>query len=153
MSKTRKVFLFVVLPLLVIFAVAVAVATRLTSTDSGSEAVSDPTADSWEQRIANALQPKDCTVIPKSKLDSSYYQGSLIDTHFHISTIPDATPGTNEDWRKEKFYTSPGINYTMSDYACLLSQDGTSGKVFAFFPVYPNIEWQSLKLVKQTIQK
>ena len=41
----------------------------------------------------------------------------------------------------------------MGDYVCLLKNDGTSGKVFAFFPVYPNIEWQALKLVKKTMEK
>ena len=107
----------------------------------------------WNQRIESALVPTDCPNNPKPKLDSSYYQGPLIDTHFHISTIPDATPGGNEDWREEKFYTSPGVNMVMGDYVCLLKNDGTSGKVFAFFPVYPNIEWQSLKLVKKTMDK
>lgn len=107
----------------------------------------------WDKRIDDALAPSECKDLPKPVYDSSQYQGPLLDTHFHLTTIADADPGSNDDWKKEKFYTSPGVNMTFDDYACLLRNDGTNGKVFAFFPVYPNIERQSLKLVKKTMEK
>lgn len=113
----------------------------------------DPARAAWEKRIEDALKSAECPDMPRPRWDATSYQGPLIDTHFHISTIPDASPLGSEDWRAEKFYTSPGVNYTMSQYVCLLENDGTNGKVFAFFPVYPNIEWQSLKLVKQTMER
>jgi predicted TIM-barrel fold metal-dependent hydrolase len=124
-----------------------------TAVESVSENVKKQTGDSWEARIEAALKSFDCPDFSKPQWDSSQYQGPLIDTHFHISTIPDANPDGPEDWKEEKFYTSPGVNMAMSDYICTLKNDGTSGKVFAFFPVYPNIEWQSLKLVKRTMER
>ena len=45
-----------------------------------------------------------------------------------------------------------GKNVTMSDIACTLQQEGTA-KVFAFFPVFPHIDWQSLEVVRRTMQQ
>ncbi len=109
--------------------------------------------DPWEQRIADALRPADCKIALKEKLDAGVYQGPLFDTHFHIPSIPDAAPFGNKDYLEEKLWASTGVNITIPEFACMLKNDGTSGKVFAFFSIYPNIDWQALKVAKLTMEK
>ena len=107
----------------------------------------------WNQRIEAALAPSPCTPVPQVEIDESYYSGPLIDTHFHIPHLPDSAPGDEEgedDEEEDPVMPLLGKNVRMSDIACTLEQEGTV-KVFAFFPVFPEIPEQLLEVVSRTM--
>lgn len=108
--------------------------------------------ESWNQRIDAALAPTECRKVTGPRYGNSHYAGTLIDSHYHIPSIPDHAPdGRNPDFTKEvRPYL--GGNIKIGDITCTLEQENTS-KVFAFFPVYPEIDWQSLEVVKRTMEQ
>jgi len=109
-----------------------------------------PKSEFWETRIANALLPTTCAKAVFPKFGDLYYEGTLIDTHFHIPTIPDSPPGLESEDEKTRPYL--GLNFKIADIVCLQEQENIS-KVFAFFPVYPGMDQQHVEVVKQTMEK
>jgi len=109
-----------------------------------------PTGSFWETRINNVFLPTNCAKTTFPKFGDTYYEGSLIDTHFHIPSIPDSPPGLKSDDDKIRPYL--GLNVKMGDIVCLQEQENIS-KVFAFFPVYPGMDRQHIEVVKRTTQK
>ncbi len=104
----------------------------------------------WKERIDAALAPSDCKPISRPAFGESY-DGKLIDTHYHIADIPDSSPGDNED---EILDDSPvlGKNIKITDIVCTLQQENTA-KIFAFFPVYPEIPEQMIEVAKKTMER
>ncbi|MSR86310.1 hypothetical protein EXS74_02855, partial [Candidatus Woesearchaeota archaeon] len=107
----------------------------------------------WEDRIDAALAPVHCLAVQGPTYGEDYYTGKLIDTHYHIANIPDSTPHEGEE-EEEEDSEEPllGVNIKIADTICTLEQEGTS-KVFAFFPVYPEIPEQMLEVVRRTMQE
>ncbi len=105
----------------------------------------------WEQRVEDAFASVPCPVADEARFGDSYYSGPLIDTHFHIPHIPDspAQPLDSFDTSKPLL----GRNIHVSDLACTLEQEGTD-KVFAFFPVWPEIDSRfPLEVAKRTMEQ
>ncbi|OGD61550.1 hypothetical protein A3A71_00010 [Candidatus Berkelbacteria bacterium RIFCSPLOWO2_01_FULL_50_28] len=150
MSPARKVFLLVALPLTLIFAGVIVALLRQPTPDPKDPNINS-SADSWEKRVANAFKPSECPLLPKPKLDASYYQGPLIDAHFHPPSLPDSALGSELEAPDDQ--TLLGVNITYDEIACTFRNDGTSGKVFAFFPVYPNIYKPALEVVKRAVDQ
>lgn len=106
-----------------------------------------------DQLIANAFKPTECSPSPQPKTNEAYYQGPLVDAHFHPPSIPDPSPGDTE-YLQEKLFTLLGVNITMDEIACMFRSDGTAARsVLSFFPVWPNIYEQQLKVVKKTLEE
>ncbi len=104
----------------------------------------------WQQRIDAAFKPSNCKQVSGPKYGSLYYTGSLIDTHYHIPDLPDYPPGeTNGE--ADPVFPSLGENIKITDIVCTLGQEGTK-KVFAFFPVFPEISEQLLEVANKTMQ-
>src|SRR3989338_8754306 len=106
------------------------------------EEILSPEEQVWRNRIEAAMAPSSCPEISKPKYPDSYYQGSLIDTHLHIPSIPDWSPeedNLSPDRVPEGRFGDPqallGWNVKMSEIACTLKREGTH-KNFAFFPAY-----------------
>mgnify|MGYP001577015001 FL=1 len=129
----------------------------------------------WEYRIDRAMGHPNCPPVPEIEYPVDYYKGRLIDSHFHIANLPDSSPGDEEG--EEVFYSAYfgednnennedgdndeeeqenevmpllGKNIKISDIVCTLEHEGTD-KVFAFFPVYPDIPAQMVEVVKRTM--
>jgi hypothetical protein len=45
-----------------------------------------------------------------------------------------------------------GENISVDEMACALITDGST-KAFAFFPVFPHIEWQQLEVARRTMER
>ena len=106
----------------------------------------------WKERIDAAFAPSDCPQVTWRRYGNVYYDGPLIDSHFHIANIPDSTPILG---RKEKAHgVEPllGVNLTITDIVCNLQREGTM-RVFAFFPVYADIQEYMLQVVKRAMEK
>ena len=102
----------------------------------------------WNQRVDDVFTQSDCPPAAEVLLGESDYKGPMIDTHFHMSPLGDAPPGStvSRDTRHadyERFAylgDSPidlpilGRNITMTEIACRLEQEGTDS-VFAFFMI------------------
>lgn len=110
----------------------------------------------WQQRIQASFAATRCPKVAPSYLPASCYQGPLIDSHFHIPSIPDASPDAPlKELLKEankNHRLNLGLNITMGKIACTLKREGTQ-KVFAFFPVYPEIPEQMVEVVYQTMRR
>ena len=105
----------------------------------------------WEQRVEDAFVSSPCVVASEVQFDGSYYSGPLIDTHFHIPHIPDSAARPLDALSQSKPLL--GRNVQVSDLACILKHEGTS-KVFAFFPVWPNVDSRyPLEVASQTMQR
>ena len=99
--------------------------------------------EEWKQVIDSSFESVDCPSIERN-LNSSYYQGKLIDTHIHISPIPD---DLNGDFEGEN--PIMGVNTKITDYVCMMDYENTS-RVFAFFPVWEPIP-EFLEVVNRTM--
>lgn len=107
---------------------------------------SNPTI--WEKRIEAALAPVECIDVIKPNFGQTY-QGTLIDTHYHIANIPD-DPISEVYSNTEKPLL--GVNIKIGNIICSLEKENTT-KVFAFFPVYKEISEPMVKLVENTLSK
>lgn len=103
----------------------------------------------WKQRIDAAFAPSACPPVAGPTF-GGLYQGMLIDTHYHIANIPDSSPGENEDNLEDDFPVL-GKNLKITDIVCTLKQENTT-KIFAFFPVYPEIPRQMIEVAKKTME-
>ncbi|KKU79020.1 MAG: Cellulosome-anchoring protein, partial [Candidatus Peregrinibacteria bacterium GW2011_GWA2_47_7] len=125
-------------------------------TTESSNSREKSTQDFWNQRIEAALAPSECPVVAEPQYGAGYYTGRLIDTHFHIPHVPDSAPRDESegDMENEENNMQPllGINATISNIVCTLRHEKTE-KVFAFFPVFENIDWQLLEVVEKTMEQ
>ena len=103
-----------------------------------------------KQRIDAGFEPADCQTVSVQKFGELYYDGPLIDTHWHIASIPDSSPYAEED---DLYKTQPvlGQSVRVTDIICTLEQENVT-KVFAFFPVYKEIRDQQVEVVRRTIE-
>ena len=46
----------------------------------------------WQKRIDAAMADSYCPPVTKVEYPSSYYQGPLIDSHYHLPSLPDSSP-------------------------------------------------------------
>lgn len=99
----------------------------------------------WQDRIDAAMAPSYCFPVEGLAFEGDSYEGKLIDTHYHIANIPDS-----EDEDEEHDKPLLGVDITIADSICTLEQEGTS-KVFAFFPIYPEIPEESIEVVRRTM--
>ena len=107
--------------------------------------------DTWEQRIEAAFAFSPCPPVRETKFDDRYYSGPLIDTHFHIPHIPDS-PSRPQD-SLDSSQPLLGRNVHVGDLVCTLEHEGTA-KVFAFFPVWPEIDSKfALEVASRTVQQ
>ncbi len=127
----------------------------------------------WQHRIDRSFEDTGCPAPPIHSYPVSYYTGPLIDTHFHLPHIPDSAPGSEEGDPREgglsggaNTDSSPdekrrpfadqlpllGKNINVDEIACALITDG-SVKAFAFFPVFPSIDWQLLEVARRTMER
>lgn len=97
--------------------------------------------DVWDRRIDAALEASPCPNVPQIEISDADYAGPLIDTHFHIPHLPDWRPRLGEIESSDSGRPVLGIDVSISDIACTLETEGTA-KVFAFFPVFPEVDWQ-----------
>ena len=104
----------------------------------------------WEQRVEDAFAAPDCPAVQTRTVDPSYYSGPLIDTHFHIPHIPDSPARPLDSLHNSKPLL--GRNVYLGDLVCTLEHEGTA-KVFAFFPVWPEIDSRfALEVASRTMQ-
>jgi hypothetical protein len=108
---------------------------------------SNPEQGVWGQRVDAAFAPSDCQPATVQRFGYLYYDGPLIDTHFHIAGIPDSPLG---DFETGDFPVL-GANVRMTDIACALEQEGIT-KAFAFFPVYKQIPAPMVKVAERTME-
>lgn len=106
----------------------------------------------WKKRIDAAFDPSDCEQISGPTFGEKYYNGLLIDTHYHIANIPDSQPSEENSDDREETQLILGVNIKMTDIVCSMEQEKTK-KVFAFFPVYEEIPSQMIEVVKKTMDK
>lgn len=107
--------------------------------------------DVWSERVDAAFASKECPKVSWRKYGDLYYSGPLIDTHYHIANIPDHPPWEDGEYAG---HVDPvmGVNITITDIVCTLEQEGTQ-KVFAFFPVYKEIQEPMLAVAKRAMEK
>lgn len=105
----------------------------------------------WSERVDAAFASKECPKVSWRKYGDLYYSGPLIDTHYHIANIPDHPPWEDDEYTG---YVDPvmGVNITITDIICTLEREGTQ-KVFAFFPVYKEIQEPMLAVAKRAMEK
>ncbi|MBI2582195.1 amidohydrolase family protein [Candidatus Woesearchaeota archaeon] len=124
------------------------------------EIILSPEEQVWRNRIESALAPTSCPDVSKLEYPDTYYQGSLLDTHLHIPSIPDWSAEEDEqmqDQDPEGRFGGPqallGWNVKMSEIACTLKREGTH-KNFAFFPAYEGEIFPSqLEIWDRTMQE
>lgn len=100
----------------------------------------------WNTIIDRAFEPVECKQPAIPFFGNLSYSGTLIDTHWHIPNIPDDLNARASD------RPTLGINVYIADIVCTLEQEGTA-QVFAFFPVYKEIPYQMIEVVKKTMQR
>ena len=105
----------------------------------------------WEERVEAAFAASDCPPAEERVFDGSYYSGPLIDTHFHIPHIPDSPERPLDSLSNSKPLL--GGNVYAGDLVCTLEHEGTN-KVFAFFPVWPNVDSRfALEVANRTMRE
>jgi len=129
----------------------------------------------WKKRIDAAMAPSYCPPVTKVEYPSSYYQGPLIDSHYHLPYLPDSSPGQEEgeeeiykqyygrnyvyedDGEEEERYKGEygpepllGKNIKISEIACTLQHEGTTRNI-AFFPIQSEISPHALEIAKRTM--
>ena len=129
----------------------------------------------WKKRIDATMAPSYCPPVTKVEFPSSYYQGPLIDSHYHLPSLSDSSPG-DEEGEEEIYRQYYGSNFyeeggeeddeedaggeedeepylgkdiKISEIACTLQHEGTT-RNFAFFPIRPEIAPHALDIVKKT---
>ena len=105
----------------------------------------------WGQRIDAALAPSHCEQVSGARYGSLYYSGALIDTHYHIPHLPDHSLWDSDEVNTDGVRPLLGANINLADIVCTLEQD-TTAKVFAFFPVFPEISQQLLEVASRAMQ-
>lgn len=107
----------------------------------------------WEERNAAAFKHHDCPRVTWRRYGDAFYAGPLIDTHYHIPNIPDYPPGERGDVRDpDDVQPVLGDNVTIPQIVCTLEQEGTD-KVFAFFPVYPEIPKPMVEVARRAMER
>jgi hypothetical protein len=117
-----------------------------------------------QPRIDAAFAPTSCEGASETNYPSSYYQGPLIDSHFHIPALDDDFGGDGGgeygsggvdaelyDSIAKEDRPSLGTNLNMNSVACALQREG-SIKAFAFFPVYLDIQTYLLEVAERTME-
>ena len=105
----------------------------------------------WEQRVESAFDSSPCPTAPEVEFDDGYYSGPLIDSHFHVPHIPDSSTRPLDSLDNSKPLL--GRNIFLSDLVCTLEHEGTT-KVFAFFPVWPEIDYRfPLEVASRTMEQ
>lgn len=104
----------------------------------------------WKKVFFQAFENIDCPAPrdPKS-LPDGYYKGPMIDTHVHLQSLPDGTPGLPDD---HYVGTNLGIKHTMHEWICMMDVEGTK-QAWGFFPVWKPIIQESIDVVKITMDK
>ncbi|MBI4033907.1 hypothetical protein HY379_02810 [Candidatus Saccharibacteria bacterium] len=139
--------------LVIVLTVTGFVGWRVYQNNSGGGNPSNQSLTPLDGRIVNAFKDVGCPQQVKPAVNKSYYQGPLIDSHFHPPSIPDPSPG-DTDYLKERTFNSLGVNITMSEIVCMFKNDGSTPRnILSFFPVWPNIYELQLQVVKQTLEK
>lgn len=105
----------------------------------------------WKERLDNVFSPASCQQVLGKKYGNLYYNGSLIDTHYHIPNIPDSFPGESDEDELNEINPILGENIKIPEIVCALEQENTT-KVFAFFPVYPEISEQMIEVAYRTME-
>lgn len=77
---------------------------------------------------------------------ASFYAGPLIDTHFHIANLPDAAPGNDDYGPPHLRPPLMGVDVSIDEIVCAFDYEGTRA-AYAFFPVFPGLVPQFLKVV------
>jgi len=108
----------------------------------------------WDKRIEAALEPVDCPAVKETQYPDSYYKGPLIDSHFHISSMPDwpDLEDSPEEAGESPDYAYLGVKIKIDEIACALKHDGTIA-AFSFFNVWREIEGPSLKVTKLIMER
>ncbi len=130
---------------------------RSTSSSSSSPSISDSSSSSsspgpWEKIYVAAIGTKKCEEVQGPTYSDNPYKGSLIDTHFHMSSIAESPVDDLAEEARESDSPVLGYDITISDMVCNLELENTK-KVFAFFPVYIGMEEQHAELAKRTMKK
>jgi len=102
------------------------------------------------KRVDAALAPVECVPLAKRQYPPSYYQEKMIDSHFHITSIPDWGVGQNAG--DDIDYAWLGDVITIDEIACTLSNEGTLA-AFSFFNVWPDIDRPSLQVVNRVMER
>lgn len=125
----KKILIFIILILAAVLALA-----YFYSTSSFS----------WNKAMNAALKEEDCPKIEEPKYGDKYYNGPLIDTHYHFPDLFPLAPNEVID------YPDPvlGSNLTISQIDCNLERENTK-KAFVFFPVYPEFWEQHIEFAKR----
>ena len=127
---------------------------RLNERKDGSQAasvVNNGERKIWQEKMVEAaMAPSDCPAPAKRDWDKSFYQGPMIDAHFHIASMPDGGPGSELEDPGER--PMLGVNITMADIVCLLDYEGTKA-AFAFFPVWEPIIEMQIEVAGRTMAK
>lgn len=146
MKNIRKILIFALLSALLILAVT-AILNSQSKAQPNRVAAALPQAV-WDKVIRDVFKLAKCAPYKGPRYGSLYYNGPLIDSHYHIPSIPD------DPLSKEKPKVNPvlGRNLKIADINCTLQQEKTK-KVFAFFPVYPEIYKHQLKVVYKTMKR
>lgn len=141
MSSRRKLLLFVVLPLLVIFAAVIIWGWR-----NNDEIVSSER----NPRIEAAFAEKACPASSDKLLPAGAYNGPMFDTHIHIPSIPDGQgqPSPSADGKNPQL----GVDVTIKDFICMFDAEGTTSAL-AFFPVWEPISQAQVEIVKRSLEK
>jgi hypothetical protein len=118
-----------------------------------------------QPRIDAAFAPTSCQDASETNYPSSYYQGPLIDSHFHIPALDDEFGGDDGeetgsrgvdaelyDSIAKEDQPSLGTNLNINSLACALQREG-SIKAFAFFPVYLDIQTHLLEVASRTMEE
>ncbi|MEK6970454.1 MAG: amidohydrolase family protein [archaeon] len=120
----------------------------------GSEAATDsmsPEQAEWNQRVDAALAPVECPDVSPKVVPSEYYSGPLVDTHWHIPSIPDG-PVDEDAFGSEMGHPLAGVNVTMGEIACTLKREGTP-RVVGFFSVWDEAAPYQLEMVRRTVEE
>lgn len=142
----RGVVLFFIL---IIFVTFLFVFYKAGSNENREEISDEELVDLWDEKIEAAFESTDCVDVDTPDF-GLLYNGPLIDTHFHISNIPDDPRINLENYDSER--PLMGVNTKITDIICTLKKEDTR-KVFAFFPVYKEISLQMVKVVNRTMQE
>jgi len=108
----------------------------------------------WEKRIDAALELVECPLVKKVEYPLSYYQGQLIDTHFHFGSLPSWPDfkDSPEEAGESPDYGWLGLKVKVDEVACTFKHDGTVA-AFTFFNVWREIESPSLKVTKLIMER
>lgn len=103
-----------------------------------------------DERIDDALDSSGCDKVKGPTYGSAYYDGPLIDSHYHISPIPEDEEPDEDD--EDEDWPVLGTNLTIPDIVCTLKQEETD-KVFAFFPVYTDFQKEHVEVARRTMER